>query len=58
MRMDKSYLMVKFSPKCKIFNSYETFVPVFTKKMQVYFQVYGVQRLRRDIHHMGIKTSR
>ena len=58
--MDKSYLMskVKFSSKCKIFNSYETFVPVFMKKMQVYFQVYGVQRLRRDIHHMGIKTSR
>ena len=25
---------VKFSPKCKIFNSHETFVPVFMKKMQ------------------------
>ena len=34
------------------------FIPACMEEMHIKMQVYGVQRLRRDIHHMGVQTSR
>ena len=39
-------------------SSGEIFIPACMERINMKIQVYGVQRLRRDIHHMGLQTSR